>query len=289
MPIVTRIMRNEDTLKQRCPICASNMEKLFSTTVLLKYDVDYFRCLDCGLIQTEQPYWLDEAYDSAITDLDVGLVQRNLELSEKVSWIIDRYFDTRQRFLDFAGGYGLFVRLMRDKGFNFSHHDDFCDNLFAKYFSLSDLDNADLQFELVTAFEFFEHVSDPIIHCKKMLSLSDSILFTTELAPDYIKSVDDWWYFIQETGQHITFYSRQSLILLAQKMGADLYTDGVRLHAISRRKSIGLDLSTEKTARSGTGFGSRFLAAFRAKPQVVRNQSISIQHDYNFIKRLMSR
>lgn len=281
-------MRNEEITQQRCAICSSTMEKLFSAKVLAHYEVDYFHCTDCELIQTEQPYWLDVAYDSAITDLDVGLVQRNLKLSEIVSLIIDRYFDGRKRFLDFAGGYGLFVRLMRDKGFDFHHHDKFCQNLFANFFSMSDLDDAARKFELVTAFEFFEHVADPIMYFEQILGLSDTVLFTTELAPKHINSADDWWYFTPETGQHISFYSRRSLAILAQKMNACFCTDGARLHAITRNKSLEMDLTSVKAAGCEEGFARRILAAVRSKPELVRNPSVSVQHDYQHIKRLLN-
>jgi hypothetical protein len=50
------------------------------------------------------------------------------------------------------GGYGMFVRLMRDGGFDFHREDPLCDNLFAQGFDRQD----DGTFELVTAFEVFE-------------------------------------------------------------------------------------------------------------------------------------
>jgi hypothetical protein len=54
---------------------------LFTTRVLNKYDVKYYRCMDTGFIQTEEPYWLADAYSSAITKLDVGMVFRNQHLA----------------------------------------------------------------------------------------------------------------------------------------------------------------------------------------------------------------
>jgi hypothetical protein len=49
------------------------MRSAFRHTVLRKYDVQYFQCGGCGFLQTETPYWLDEAYSSAIVTADTGI------------------------------------------------------------------------------------------------------------------------------------------------------------------------------------------------------------------------
>src|SRR5215831_8216569 len=71
-----------------CPICSGSRRELFQAKLLKKYEVHYFLCGTCGLIQTEQPYWLDEAYSSAIADADTGLVSRNLEIAEKLAGLL---------------------------------------------------------------------------------------------------------------------------------------------------------------------------------------------------------
>ena len=206
---------------------------LFTSKVLQKHDVKYYRCNDTGFIQTEEPYWLDEAYSSAITKLDVGLLYRNLILRDRVSKIIVKDFNEAGVFLDYAGGYGAFTRLMRDNGFNFYNTDKFCQNLFAEYFDLNDLP-VNTRFELVSAFEVFEHLTDPIPEIQEMLKFSDNLLFSTELQPDNIQSVDDWPYFATETGQHVAFYNKASLKAIADRLGYDFYTDGSFLHLFSK-------------------------------------------------------
>ncbi len=54
-------------------ITAGQTKLLFTAKVLGKYDVQYYQCVITGFIQTEEPYWLEEAYSSAITKLDIGL------------------------------------------------------------------------------------------------------------------------------------------------------------------------------------------------------------------------
>ena len=272
----------------KCPVCHEIMEKLFTAMVLSKYEVDYFRCASCGLIQTEYPYWLSEAYESAITALDVGLVRRNLKISESVAEIIDRYFDVKGKFLDFAGGYGLFVRLMRDNGYNFYHYDAYCENIFSKYFSLSDLDQKASMFELVTAFEFFEHVREPGFYCEEMLSVSDTILFTTEIVPDHIGSVADWWYFVPETGQHITFYTLRSLEYLARNADAKLYTDGHKIHMITRNLIAGVDLGERKMRNNKQILRDFFCELLWKKNKEIKNKNVSIHKDYLYIKEIIS-
>lgn len=50
--------------------------------------MQYYRCPNCGFICTEEPYWLDEAYSSAIASTDIGVIMRNMLLRDKVSAIL---------------------------------------------------------------------------------------------------------------------------------------------------------------------------------------------------------
>lgn len=214
-------------------ITGADTTLLFTAKILNKYDVKFYRSNDTGFIQTEEPYWLQEAYSSAITKLDVGLVYRNITLRERIGPLLLTYFNKNGVFLDYAGGYGLFTRLMRDEGFNFYHTDKFCQNIFADYFDLTDLP-ANTRFEALTAFEVFEHLANPLEEINEMLGFTDNLFFTTELQPQGINSVDDWSYFSTETGQHIAFYNEASLKAIAYKLGYNFYTDGKFLHLFTR-------------------------------------------------------
>ena len=46
----------------KCKICKTEIKKCFSEMIMHKYDIDYFHCLNCDFVQTEEPYWLDESY-----------------------------------------------------------------------------------------------------------------------------------------------------------------------------------------------------------------------------------
>jgi hypothetical protein len=206
---------------------------IFKHQVLNRYLVRYFRCLQTGFIQTEEPFWLDEAYSSPIANIDLGYVNRNIESSRLVTDLIDRCLPNFSSGLDYGGGYGIFVRRMRDLGFQFFHQDPHCPNLFAMHFDR--VDSPKQRFDVATAFEVFEHVPNPREVVQELLELAPTIVFSTELQPNTtIRSVNDWWYFIPETGQHISFYTRESLEFLAKQFGAKYYTDGVSLHVISR-------------------------------------------------------
>lgn len=216
-------------------ITGGETEKIFIATILNKYNVGYFKCKETGFIQTEEPFWLEEAYSSAITKLDIGLASRNEELRDKTVKILFENFDTSKKFLDYSGGYGLFTRMMRDKGFDFYHTDPYCKNIFAEFFDLADLPQGQ-KFELVTAFEVFEHLPDPMAEVEKISNLADSILFSTILLPKpTISSVEDWWYFIPETGQHVALYTEQALATLGAKFGYNFYTDGISTHLFTKK------------------------------------------------------
>ena len=213
------------------------VDKLFTARVLGKYDVAYYRCRDTGFIQTEEPYWLKEAYPTPIADLDVGYVQRNLYMSRITAMVLDRCFNRGARFLDYGGGCGLFVRLMRDAGYDFLRTDPFCENLFAPYFEFNPAQPSAEPFELVSAFEVLEHLPDPCKEIGEMFRLGDSILFSTEIQPDRpLNSPDDWQYFSPEHGQHVAFYTMKSLHFIAQKFNAHLHSNGASIHLLTRRQ-----------------------------------------------------
>jgi hypothetical protein len=83
---------------------------------LLGFRVKYFECPNCNYVQTEKPYWLDIAYSSAINISDVGIMKRNNFNVNVVIVTLLILKKLKAKVLDFAAGYGILVRLLRDKG-----------------------------------------------------------------------------------------------------------------------------------------------------------------------------
>jgi hypothetical protein len=220
-----------------CKICGAKSAELGTAVVLSKHRVQYFRCDHCGFIQTEQPYWLEEAYSEAITKTDIGLVGRNVSLAGLSKLLIAGTFDNRGKFLDYGGGYGMFVRLMRDAGLDFYLYDQYCPNLFAKGFAVESADAfVNESFELVTAFEVFEHLVDPMRDIERMRQFSPSILFTTTLVPTPPPPLGQWWYYGLEHGQHVALYSYETLTFIAERLGVSLLSDRQCFHLFTPKE-----------------------------------------------------
>lgn len=215
-----------------CNICASSTIFFAKASLLNKYSVTYFCCENCNFVQTETPYWLHDAYSDAITKADIGLVNRNLILTKITKAIITAFFKLNGHFLDYGSGYGLFVRLMRDRGYDFYWYDKYCDNLFAKTFDVKN--QAVNSYELLTAFEVFEHLEIPASELEQMLTYSQNILFTTTLLPEDLPQPDKWWYYGLEHGQHISLYTYRSLIELGKRFNLNLYSDGNSIHLFTK-------------------------------------------------------
>jgi predicted O-linked N-acetylglucosamine transferase (SPINDLY family)/glycosyltransferase involved in cell wall biosynthesis len=215
-----------------CKICETQSSFFFSTKVLNKYDVDYFQCPSCGFVQTEDPYWLEEAYSSPITASDIGILMRNEMLVQLAGNIIVTFFDHDAKFLDYGAGYGLFVRMMRDRGVNFSWNDHYCSNLFSSGFEAS----LGEPFELVTSFEVFEHLVNPVETIEQLLTSSRNILFSTELLPPGNPVGEDWWYYAPHEGQHISIFTLDSLEHIAVRFGLHLHSNGSFFHLLTEKK-----------------------------------------------------
>jgi hypothetical protein len=214
-----------------CKICNTETTAFASAQVLKKYNIAYFRCPLCGFVQTEQPYWLAESYHSAIADEDTGLVNRNLLFAKLSASIIHSFFEPNKVFLDFGGGYGLFVRLMLDMKLNFYRYDKFCPNLFAKGFD-GNLDSQ-TQYELITAFEVLEHSVYPLTDIELLLQSTRNILFSTEVIAMDPPKPSEWHYYALSSGQHISFFTLKSLYFIAKKYRLKFYTDERWVHIFS--------------------------------------------------------
>ncbi len=183
--------------------------------VLRRHVAIYDRCSTCGLISVRSPTWLEEAYSSAISTLDVGLLDRAVSIAPVVELVVRATGSRGGRFLDWAGGYGTLTRLLRDRGLDFRHRDDFCENLFAQGFE-GDLTTT---YDLVTAVEVLEHLRDPVVELAAVARSTNLLLVTTVLLPDPAPAHDAWWYFAPHSGQHITFFTPSALRALAARLG----------------------------------------------------------------------
>jgi hypothetical protein len=144
------------------------------------------------------------------------------------------FFDPAGKFVDYGGGYGLFVRMMRDTGFDFFLYDPLCDNLFARGFTAESTTRE--QIELVTAFEVFEHLVDPLSDIEKMVHFSPNILFSTLLLPPTNPKPAEWQYFGLEHGQHVSFYTEASLAVIAAQFGLHVHSCRRSLHLFSKHE-----------------------------------------------------
>ncbi len=221
------------TLMVACRICASPAERAFEALILRRHRVAYHHCPACGFLQTDEPHWLAEAYAESINVQDTGLVARNLRLAEEVAPVLYCFFDRRGKYVDWAGGYGLFTRLMRDVGFDFRSYDPHTPNLLARGFEAGP-DEAGV--ELVTSFESFEHFRRPLEELERILAISRSVLFSTETLPTPTPAPEAWWYYGLEHGQHVSFYEPRTLEHLARRFGLRLHPLGGPLHLMSERR-----------------------------------------------------
>ncbi|QJD78685.1 class I SAM-dependent methyltransferase [Spirosoma rhododendri] len=206
-----------------CRICASEAKPLFRATILSKYEVGYYECPTCRFVQTETPYWLDEAYQSAFTTTDTGTLRRGQVLGDSAIALLFFLFNRHGRFVDYAGGYGVLTRYMRDAGFDFFTTDPYAPNLLAKGFEADTPTDAAGRYELATAFECFEHFVNPADELRKILAYSDNVFFTTQPCPDPAPALDKWWYYAPHHGQHVALYRPETLAYLGKQEGLHYY------------------------------------------------------------------
>ena len=241
-----------------CRICEGTSTLFGELQVLSKYRVNYFRCDRCEFIQTEEPHWLAEAYSEAICRQDVGVMSRNELNASLTCSLLSLLFPEVQKSLDFGGGHGVFVRMMRDRGFPFYWRDLYAANHFARGFEYDPQE----RYDFLTAFEVLEHFVDPMSELESLMDASENVFVSTLMVPDPAPSLERWWYYVPSSGQHVSFYARKTLEFIARRFDRHLQTTGA-YHLFTKRpvSDVRFRLATHPKA-------SKIIGRLRRRPSL---------------------
>jgi SAM-dependent methyltransferase len=129
------------------------------------------------------------------------------------------------RHLDYGSGAGLLTETLRQAGWNSSAYDPFVDSAAA---------SGGGTYDLITAFEVFEHVADVpglLQDLDRLLDQDGVMLLSTLLSDGEIATNRrlTWWYASPRNG-HISLYSRKSLTLAVARIDLQLGSFSPGLH-----------------------------------------------------------
>jgi SAM-dependent methyltransferase len=131
------------------------------------------------------------------------------------------------RHLDYGGGNGLLSRLLGEAGWNSRSFDPFAD----PHATITEAG----RFDLITAFEVFEHVPDPqqlMANFGTLIAADGVVMFSTLLSDGHLQAGSKltWWYASPRNG-HISLFTRQSLKTLARNNGVHFASFSAGFHA----------------------------------------------------------
>ena len=191
-----------------CRLCGNQVAAVFSLQLLQKYDVEYLRCSVCESLQTERPYWMQEAYKSNLSILDTGAAQRNLS-NLAATFAVSKLLHLSD-VVDFGGGDGLLCRLLRDYKINCYVNDKYAAATYARAFATPGFASPGI----LLAFEVLEHFNSPFNDLKTLFAWNPQVILASTVI--YSGQGADWWYLSPESGQHVFFYSEKALHFIAK-------------------------------------------------------------------------
>lgn len=183
--------------------------------------VDYHFCERCGFCYAPQFRKWDQAqfeeriYNDDYVKVDPDYLDARPRANAAALTSLIGEHGKAIRHLDYGGSTGLLSRLLQDAKWQSTTYDPFRDSHTA---------GASLgRFDLVTAFEVFEHVPDVQALMSSLASLLEQpglVLFSTLLSDGHVAPDKplDWWYAAPRNG-HVSLFSRRSLAMLGSTHG----------------------------------------------------------------------
>ena len=194
-----------------CRLCGGSSLFVFEKEILSKYHIGYYLCSNCGGLQTEVPYWLEEAYHPLNEKFDTGQLFRSLNNAAVMNLFITQLELPRGPIIDYGSGSGLLTRLLRDLGLDVWGFDAYSMPRLAIGFHTSTLQGA----KGINLCEVAEHFDDPSKYFDEIFAAGTEMLL---MQTGIFESLDsDWGYLSVEHGQHIFFYSPKTIEYLAKR------------------------------------------------------------------------
>ncbi len=183
--------------------------------------IQYALCDQCELLfAVDMIGWSDEQYRDLVYNDNYAEIDPDYVSTRPVgnAAYLDGAFHAVRgqiRHLDYGGGNGVMSETLRARGWNSTSYDPFYEGR---------ADGPGLgRFNMITAFEVFEHVPDPAIliaDLKDLLTDDGVVLFTTTVSDGQIRRSGrlTWWYAAPRNG-HVCIYSNKALKSLADQGG----------------------------------------------------------------------
>ncbi len=214
-------------------------ERRGKTLPLSGIPIYYYLCNQCGycfapeIISWDLKKFSEKIYNEAYIVVDPEYKNNRPQANAKLLLNVFKGKEKYIKHLDYGGGNGLLSKLVLKSGWDSSTNDPFVNK---DIHDIKDLG----QFNLITAFEVFEHVPD----ARSLMSSLDSllkedglILFSTALSDGNIKKNQrlKWWYASPRNG-HISLFSKKSLTILVKMYGFSLGSFSAYLHVLFKQK-----------------------------------------------------
>lgn len=228
-----------------CPVCGDSAtyfdvvdfnkscgDAFCRKTGLSGIPIYYSKCRGCGFLFApsihawNQSQFLENIYNTDYVKFDGDYLEKR---PADNTALVEQLFGHQMniiRHLDYGGGNGLLTSMLKNKGWDSVSYDPFPSNKV----NLETLG----RFNLITAFEVFEHVPDVhqlMENISNLLLPNGVVLASTLLSDEHVNSDSrlGWWYAAPRNG-HISLFSKASLAVLAKAHGLTVQHLNTNLH-----------------------------------------------------------
>jgi len=191
-----------------CRLCDNEAKFSLKKRILRKYDVEYFHCQVSGALQTEEPYWLEEAYAPINEKFDAGQFIRCLHNAAFLNSLISQLNYSSEILIDYGCGSGLTERILRDIRLNAYGYDTYAIPSLLMGFQAQTLDGA----SIINLCKVAEYFLNPKASFKHIFSCKLNVVVQTGI---FDKPNESCAYLAPEHGQHIFFYTEKTISYLA--------------------------------------------------------------------------